>query len=188
MIDKDTLRKAYLRKRLLLSEAEFVRRNQLLQERFEKYIRQHKPNAVHAFLSIEKQAEVSTFPLISFMKKEGVERIAISKSLPLGELLHYWYDEKVVLKNNKWGIPEPEEGTVADIDDLDIVLVPLISFDKTGHRIGYGKGYYDRFLSKIPNVITVGLSLSPPLDSIPFTGELDVALNYCITPFATYQF
>ncbi|UII28613.1 5-formyltetrahydrofolate cyclo-ligase [Fulvivirga maritima] len=188
MIDKNTLRKAYLRKRRLLAEEEFTRRNQLLQSRFERFVEENVPKAVHTFLSIEKQAEVSTFPLIAIMKEAGVEKIAISKSLPAGELSHYWLNEKAVLKNNKWGIPEPVEGMAADIHELNMVLVPLISFDKAGHRIGYGKGYYDRFLSKIPNVITVGLSLSPPLDSIPFTGELDVALNYCITPFATYRF
>ncbi|UII21937.1 5-formyltetrahydrofolate cyclo-ligase [Fulvivirga ligni] len=188
MIDKNTLRKVYLQKRLALSSTEFEKRNKLLVQNFSLFLKDHQFEAAHSFLSIVDKNEVDTLSLISVMKDQGVSKVAISKSLPQGELEHYWYDDDLILQTSKWGIPEPEQGKLADIYELDMVLVPLISFDRSGHRIGYGKGYYDRFLSKIPEVLKVGVSLGPPLDQIPFSGTHDIPLNICITPFSVYYF
>ena len=70
-----------------------------------------------------------------------------------------------------------------------MVLVPLLAFDKLGHRVGYGKGYYDRFLAKCPpNCLRIGLSLFDPVERIDDVVPTDIRLNSCLTPVHTYVF
>ena len=66
---------------------------------------------------------------------------------------------------------------------IDLVLIPLLCFDKKGYRVGYGKGYYDRFLAECrPDVMKIGLSIFEPVDEISDVDEFDVKMDYCITP------
>ena len=70
-----------------------------------------------------------------------------------------------------------------------MVLVPLLCFDRSGHRVGYGKGYYDRFLRKCrADCKKIGLSMFDPVDEITDAGESDVRLDLVITPTATVSF
>ena len=72
---------------------------------------------------------------------------------------------------------------------IEIIIVPLLVFDKSGHRVGYGGGYYDRFMNDIKNdVIKVGLSLFDPVDKISDINEKDIPLNFVVTPSRTYKF
>jgi 5-formyltetrahydrofolate cyclo-ligase len=69
------------------------------------------------------------------------------------------------------------------------VLVPLLAFDESGYRVGYGKGFYDRFLQQCrKDVLTVGFSYFDAIDKIEDTHQFDVPLNYCITPHRIYEF
>jgi 5-formyltetrahydrofolate cyclo-ligase len=69
------------------------------------------------------------------------------------------------------------------------VFIPLLAFDKSGHRVGYGAGYYDRFLSKCkPDCLKVGLSFFEPVDEISDADEFDVKLNHCVTPSKIWTF
>jgi 5-formyltetrahydrofolate cyclo-ligase len=72
---------------------------------------------------------------------------------------------------------------------IDVVFVPLLAFDKKGHRVGYGKGFYDKFLSECkPETIKIGLSFFEPEELISDVFEDDVTLNYCVTPNGVYAF
>ena len=67
--------------------------------------------------------------------------------------------------------------------------MPLLCFDAAGHRVGYGKGFYDKFLSKCrPDCTKIGLSYFPPVEAIAATGGHDIMLDICVTPEKTYQF
>jgi 5-formyltetrahydrofolate cyclo-ligase len=67
--------------------------------------------------------------------------------------------------------------------------VPLLAFDEKGFRVGYGKGFYDRFLKQCKDGgIKIGLSYFNPIDTIEDAGEFDVPLNFCITPQKVYVF
>ena len=69
------------------------------------------------------------------------------------------------------------------------MFIPLLAFDNKGNRVGYGKGYYDNFLSKCtPDVIKIGLSFFEASDEITDVFESDIALDYCVTPNTIYQF
>ena len=90
---------------------------------------------------------------------------------------------------NQYGIPEPVGGKEIMPEELDLVFVPLLGFDLQGNRVGYGKGYYDRFLSKCKDdVIKVGLSFLSPIDCIEDVDFFDKKLDFCITPERVYAF
>jgi 5-formyltetrahydrofolate cyclo-ligase len=69
------------------------------------------------------------------------------------------------------------------------MFVPLLGFDQNGHRVGFGKGYYDRYLAKAGQGIhKIGISYFEPMDNFTDTNEFDVPLSCCITPWNTYEF
>ncbi|MTI22892.1 5-formyltetrahydrofolate cyclo-ligase [Fulvivirga sp. RKSG066] len=189
MVDKNVLRKVYLEKRLTLSDDELETRNINILKQTLAHFDFSQYKCIHTFLSMVEKKEVNTHLIVA--KATDVNEaltVVTSKTLKDGQLEHYIVDDDLRVETNKWGIPQPVQGTLADISKIDIVLVPLIAFDKVGHRIGYGKGYYDRFLKKIPHATKVGVSLSPPLDLIPYSNEHDVELDFCITPHKVYKF
>ena len=97
--------------------------------------------------------------------------------------------EETVYHTNQWGITEPKEGTVIDPQQIDLVFVPLLAYDKEGYRVGYGKGFYDRFLALCrEDIVKIGFSYFGPVDKITDTDHFDVPLTYCITPQQTYEF
>ncbi len=189
MVNKNVLRKTYLEKRLFLSDTEYDRRNQRLFNAFTEWVDLHGVGSLHTFLPIAEKKEVNTWLIIHHLRKHFPDiEIYTSRSLKGGLLDHFLLEEDTRLIINKWGIPEPAEVPAVKPNRLDIILVPLIICDKTGHRIGYGKGYYDRFLSDYPDARKIGVSLSPPLDRIDFMDTLDVAMDSCLTPYQIYQF
>jgi 5-formyltetrahydrofolate cyclo-ligase len=73
--------------------------------------------------------------------------------------------------------------------EIDLVLVPLLTFDKRGHRVGYGKGYYDKFLARCnPYVIKIGLNFYDPVDEISDINAFDIPLDFCVTHHEIYAF
>lgn len=189
MASKKELRNIFLEKRMFLSEKEYQLRNSLIQKHIAYHIDFKKYTYLHTFLSISDKKEVLTAPIIQLAKSQQPDiTVMTSKTLPQCQLAHYIYDDNTQIKVNKWGIPEPTNANTVAADEVDLVLVPLLSFDREGHRIGYGKGYYDRFLKTIPNALKVGVSLAPPLDHIPYSDAMDVRLDCCITPFSIYSF
>jgi 5-formyltetrahydrofolate cyclo-ligase len=90
---------------------------------------------------------------------------------------------------NRYGILEPSNGEIVDPLAIDIVMIPLLAFDQLGYRVGYGKGYYDRFLCKCRrDVIKIGFSFFEAEPVIKDIDNYDVPLNYCITPLRVYEF
>lgn len=101
----------------------------------------------------------------------------------------YVVDTKDSLVKNKLGILEPANGDSIAPTLMDMVFVPLLAFDSKGYRIGYGKGFYDRFLLQCrPDAIKYGFSFFEAVDEIKDINEFDVPLNFCITPSRIYEF
>lgn len=91
--------------------------------------------------------------------------------------------------SNQYGILEPINGTILEPMNIDIVFVPLLSFDENGYRVGYGKGYYDRFLSRCrKDILKIGFSFFEAEPVIEDIDNYDVPLNLCITPLNVYEF
>ncbi len=98
-------------------------------------------------------------------------------------------EEDAYFKTNNLGITEPIGTRTIENHQLDLIFIPLLAFDQNGFRVGFGKGYYDRFLEKCkPDAVKMGFSYFDPIDQITDTNQFDVPLNYCITPQHIYEF
>lgn len=87
------------------------------------------------------------------------------------------------------GIHEPLEGTVVDAGIIDLVFVPMLICDKEGYRVGYGKGFYDKYLSACRrDCIKAGFCYFEPVHKIDDRHEFDIPLDICITPYNVYVF
>lgn len=84
------------------------------------------------------------------------------------------------LEKGEYGILEPKTDFIADKSDIDIVFVPGVAFDKKGYRLGYGAGYYDRFLTRY-NGVKVGLCYEIQLTECSFKENHDVQMDYLVT-------
>jgi 5-formyltetrahydrofolate cyclo-ligase len=189
MVNKKVLRQVYLEKRLFLTQAEYQLRNELLVKQILTQVNFTDVQVIHVFLSIVRQKEIDTKPIITALEEKYPKVIfAVSKTLPGRELKHYYLHEETHIETNSWGIPEPVTGEEISNEDIDLVFVPLIACDKAGERIGYGGGYYDVFLSRIPQAKKIGLSISPLLDKIHCAEAFDIKLDACITPFEVHWF
>ncbi len=187
-MDKKELRKKYKSLRQTLSEKEIEDKslaiaNQLIQMKIWDKL------YYHLFLTIAEQKEIDTEFILQVLAGKDKE-IVISKCefSTLG-MIHYLLTDNTKIKKNSYNVPEPIDGIEVPDAKIDVVFVPLLAYDKAGNRVGYGKGFYDNFLSKCkPETIKIGLSFFPPEEIISGISENDVKLDYCVTPEMVIQF
>jgi 5-formyltetrahydrofolate cyclo-ligase len=188
-VEKNNLRKEYLNLRKKLSPKKRKEASAQLLNIFKTSFEATNFSIIHSFLPIEKQGEVNTNPFIEYFKQQQ-KAVVISKTdVENNNLTHFIYNDSVILTKNKWGIMEPLSGLSIKESRIDMVLVPLIVFDREGNRLGYGKGYYDKFLSLCkPNCVKIGLSFLEPIKTVIPTEATDIKLNYCISPSGLHTF
>lgn len=142
----------------------------------------------HLFLSIAEKNEIDTGFIMSILQGKD-KNIVLPKVFDDTNLVHYLLTDNTILRKNKWNIPEPVDGLEVPPLKIDVVFIPLLAFDKLGYRVGYGKGFYDKFLKECrEDVIKIGLSLFKPVDKISDTQKYDVPMDYCVTPEKVYIF
>jgi 5-formyltetrahydrofolate cyclo-ligase len=148
-------------------------------------------NILHTYLPIYDRNEPDPMPMVDWLRfRDPGMKVAYPK-IQLSDLsmTHYVTDEHSVFTLNEFGIAEPDSGMEVDAADIDMVIIPLLCFDHSGNRVGYGKGFYDRFLSKCrTEVLKIGLSFFPPIESIEDVNFFDKKLDLCITPERVYAF
>ena len=181
-MNKSELRKKYKQRRSQLSETKidalsFEISNTLLKLDIWEY------SFYHMFLTIEEYKEVNTNYLLSILSGKD-KNIVVSKSdFATGLMTHFLLTDNTTLKKNAFNIPEPTDGIEIDSSKMDVIFIPLLAFDKQGSRVGYGKGFYDKFLSNCkPGTIKVGLSFFEAEELIYDISEHDIKLDYCVTP------
>ena len=182
---KAELRKLMLQKRRALPVDEVHLRSQQIADQFFRHFVLQPGQIIHVFLPILKNNEVNTWPVIERIRLEHPEvRVAVPVTDVVQHVLsHHELTAEAVLIENAWGIPEPQNASIIQTQDVDIVLIPLLAFDQAGQRVGYGKGFYDRFLADCrPDVVKIGLSLEPPVDYIEDPNPFDVPLDYVVMP------
>ena len=142
----------------------------------------------HLFLSITEKKEIDTSFIMSILQGKD-KNILLPKMVDKQNLVNYLLTDSTHIKKNRWNIPEPVDGIEVPPEKIDVVFLPLMAFDKKGHRVGYGKGFYDVLLNKCrPDVVKVGLSLFAAEEEIEDIGTHDVPLNFCVTPDRIYYF
>ncbi|SMO40407.1 5-formyltetrahydrofolate cyclo-ligase [Solitalea koreensis] len=188
---KAELRKIYLEKRKQLSEHDFKHFNQQIAHRF-GMLDLSEVKVLHIFLPIIERHEINTYLIIEWLEANHPKiQIVVPKSnFSALTLEHFIYNNAhLKIEKNNWNIPEPVSGDKVSPQEIDMVVVPLLAFDKKGYRIGYGKGFYDRFLAECRlDVQIVGLSQFEPIETMDDINEYDVPLQQCICPQSTYSF
>lgn len=143
----------------------------------------------HVFLPIEEQKEINTEYILHLLSGKDKE-IVISKSdFETRKMSHFLLTDNTKIKKNEYNIPEPVNGLPVPSETIEVVFVPLLAFDIFGNRIGYGKGFYDKFLAECkPETIKIGLSFFEAVNQIDDVFESDIKLDYCVTPLKIYSF
>ncbi|MBX2941398.1 MAG: 5-formyltetrahydrofolate cyclo-ligase [Cyclobacteriaceae bacterium] len=188
---KAELRKTYIEKRGEISEASYLQFNNAIYKQFFSFVDLSFIKVIHSFLPITASKEFNTWLIIDRIRREFPHiQFSIPRINKKTDLLENFYFEGLhQLKANKWGILQPQQGTLTEHEKIDLVIVPLLAIDQTGHRVGYGKGYYDRFLSTCrKDCKKIGVSFFPPIEKIADTNENDFRLNSCLTPKKIYSF
>ncbi|MFQ5559371.1 MAG: 5-formyltetrahydrofolate cyclo-ligase [Nitrospinota bacterium] len=182
-MDKEALRKNGLCRREGISESEADRKSALVCQRF-LGLKEFRLASEVAFY-MAKGREVQTLEMIkvalTLKKKVLLPAVINSEEMRMGRI--YDVDRDVAV--GPWGILEPKEGLMGLSDSLQhgIVVVPGIVFDRNGGRIGFGRGYYDRFLKKNPRKVTsVGLCYSFQVENVllPLSSN-DLRVNIIVT-------
>jgi len=187
LMTKKELRKVAMEQRMLLSNDEVETYSRGLLEQF-SLIDLSSVKTIHLFLPIGEKKEPDTFLFIDWLNAHHPEIHIIVPRADFDTALmsNHKYEGQDDLKKNIYNILEPQKGAL-HTGDVDLVLIPLLAFDRLGYRVGYGKGFYDRFLENI-KTRKIGLSFFGPDEAIEDVHENDVRLDMCITPGKTYQF
>ena len=172
-MDKKELRRTIRERKRAMTEEEIVSRSEKLGELFIQSEAYKNAKTIYGYLPYNQ--EVRTVPMLEQALKDG-KKVAVPKVY--GDEMKFLYlDDLTKVSKGYAGIPEPiADGPVAD-DETALVLMPGLAFDPQGHRIGYGGGFYDKFLAAEPNHPTLALcyefQLLPELD----TEEHDIPVD-----------
>ncbi len=188
-MNKDELRKIYLNKRLSLAESEYPELSLKISELFFQSVDLSQIHILHTYLPIESKREPNTWFIINRIQKESPHIQLVIPKVKEEKMEHVLFEGPDQLELTKWGMTEPKHGKQVIPDKIDAVIVPLLLFDDSGHRLGYGKGFYDRFLGSCRlDCKKIGLSFFGPVSPIKNINHFDVPLTHCITPSRVYQF
>jgi 5-formyltetrahydrofolate cyclo-ligase len=189
---KEDIRAMYKDKRMSLTAAQQAKLDDLLLIQFQK-LPIDIPSLIMTYAPIRnfKEFDPQTITDYCYFKNPGQQLfypvMVEGKEHP--EILSVIVDDDTIFRTNKYGIEEPVDGIDMFTSEIDMVIVPLLCFDKKGNRVGYGKGYYDRFLKDCrKDCLKVGFSYFQPIEQVDDVNRFDVKLDYGITPDAIYAF
>jgi|GEM_PF-391316 5-formyltetrahydrofolate cyclo-ligase len=180
--EKEKLRREFIQKRLLLSREE-------VEDRSKNIVKGIIKNGFTGFkiflFYVPIRNEVNLLPLAKTLFSEG-RVILFPKIINYEKIVPYIVrDINFDFKRGAYGIPEPD--TQPFYSDIDVVFVPGVVFGKNGYRIGYGKHFYDDFLSSFSIKVKIGVGYDFQLiENVPFT-EKDVRLDFIQTESFLYK-
>lgn len=187
---KAELRKSCLEKQKALTPDETAGKSAAIATRFFEAFDVSAINYLHCFIPIGKFNEVDTRGIFERIWREFPQVNTVVPRVEAGyDMAHLRFTAETELVQNAWEINEPSSGDAVAPELIDIVVIPLLAYDKSGHRAGYGKGFYDRFLAKCrADCLKVGLSYFPPVEKIEDAGAHDILLDAVVTPESIYRF
>ena len=185
-LTKLALRKSFLKKRLALSGQEHEDKSFAIANNCLTLPIWHL-EYYHIYLPIKAKAEIDTTLILTLL--QGKDKQVILPRTKGSELEHILLTDTTKLKINGLGIPEPEKGIKISPEQIDVIFLPLLAWDKIGNRLGYGKGFYDNFLSLCrKNTIKVGLSFFDPVEKIIDIRSKDIQMDFCVNPEGIKKF
>jgi len=181
-MEKKELRQLYIEKRKQLSEVEKQKgQENIYQQIFE--LNFDDIQTVHIFLSLKRFNEIDTRPIIDFLRGKNIKIIVPKCNFEDNTLSHYYYDENTKLAVNKFGVFEPIDSEQVSEKKLDLIFVPLLISDENNYRVGYGKGFYDKFLANCrKDAKKIGLNFFEPIHTIKDLHSFDISLDSVIFP------
>ena len=172
-MDKKELRRTIRERKRAMTEEEIVQRSEKLGKLFVQSEAYKNAKTIYGYLPYNQ--EVRTAPMLEQALRDG-KRVAVPKVY--GDEMKFLYlDDLTKVSKGYAGIPEPiADGPVAD-DTTALVLMPGLAFDPQGHRIGYGGGFYDKFLAAEPNHPTLALCYEFQMLPVLDTEEHDIPVD-----------
>ena len=175
-MDKKELRRAIREKKRAMTEEEIVSRSEQLAQLFFASEAYQNAKAIYGYMPYNQ--EVRTVPMLEQALRDG-KRVAVPKCYG-DEMKFIFLDDLTKVEKGYANIPEPiADEPIAD-DETALVLMPGLAFDPQGHRIGYGGGFYDKFLAAEPNHPTLALcyefQMLPSLE----TEAHDIPVDYVL--------
>lgn len=185
---KAELRKIYKEKRAALSAEQIQNYSaQINQNAFDVFGQKNK--IISLFFSIENHKEVDTKTLFNSFKNVFCTITGSVSNFQNKTLTHIEVNDLSDLRPNAFNIPEPQKGNLIDPGSFDLVFVPLLVCDQRGYRVGYGKGFYDRFLAECSDHCQfVGLNFFEPIEIIEDLDNFDIPLTHLVTPQDVIEF
>ncbi|MFT6716931.1 MAG: 5-formyltetrahydrofolate cyclo-ligase [Saprospiraceae bacterium] len=186
---KKELRSVYKNKRAELSSDEIEVLSLEINTTLLELLNQLTFQTLNCFLSSNEKGEVRTSSIINeLLSQEKFISVPLS-NYKSNSMQAVRFKKGELTAKDKFGIPVPTTIEIVPVKSIDILIVPLLCFDKKGHRVGYGKGMYDRFLNNCKkDVVTIGLSLFEAIEEIIDVDELDIPLNYVICKTQVFKF
>ena len=187
---KKELRKLYKEKRNHLSLKESLRLDDLLLIQFQ-HCSLGDIQTLLSYWPINDKVEVNTHLMVDYLsfRIPGLRVAFPVMDISEHGLKPFVIDENTDYRQNDYGIAEPMNGEEIAATEIDAAFVPLLVCDKKGYRVGYGKGFYDRFLATCrEDILKIGFSHFEPVELIKDINEFDVPLSICITPNKIYEF
>lgn len=189
MLKKD-IRKIYREKRAALSENERSKLDDLMLINFQSV----EIPFIYSLLSywpIEENNEPNTHLFTEYLKFKNPE---LKTCYPVtdfgtGMMTAIATDIDTPFLKKELNIYEPQSNDAVPAEEIDMVFVPLLAFDERGYRVGYGKGFYDKWLAgSREDCIKTGFCYFEPVSLIDDSHSFDVPLDLCITPQNVYVF
>ncbi len=190
-MNKAQLRPLYIEKRRQYTPEEIQWKSLQIAMNFFSRFNLENIRYLHVFLPIIRQNEPDTWTIIQRITKNypAVQIVVPRANLHTLNMESYLYEPGVALQANKWGIYEPINARLIEASAIDMILLPLLAFDEKGYRVGYGKGFYDRYLQRCrKEMIKIGLSPEGPVAEISDTDSYDAKMDYCISPEKVWEF
>lgn len=189
IMKKDKVRKIYLQMRQELSSLEYEERSSNLVQNTIELIKKFKPKCVHCFSSISIKQEINTMPIIEYCWTNNVNVVVPITDFANNTLKSAQYTPQTLIHQTRYNIPEPTNPVWASDEEIDMVITPLLAFDSDGHRVGFGKGFYDRLFSSLSkDIYRVGVSLFDACEGIDDINKYDMPLTHCVTPKESLTF
>lgn len=177
-MDKAAIRREILTRRQTMGQEDYRLQSALLLRRLAACELYRSCSSLYCYLSFGR--EVPTNPILEMALADG-KRIAAPR-VEDGQIRFYWLKAPGDARPGFRGIPEPPEGAAQANDLTAPVLVPGLAFDHKGHRIGYGGGYYDRFLAREPEHPTIALCFDYQIFPGLPTESYDIPVDLVMTP------